>query len=467
VERETAAPVGEAPNDRHLYRPHPAVQLPGPVPVAAVNPLVAADAVLSAAHTVRVRGQQRASSQAFANSTWSRTDSRVDTGLGVKSDWCGYEDVRKPVRGYLLAGGRTRAWESVMRIGLIAPPWVPVPPQRYGGIEAVVDRLARGLVAAGHEVLLAAPRNSTCPVPQIEGSEEAEEGAPVCSDVNTELRHVLLSYAAMSEVDVIHDHTVVGPLLRRWDRSAPVVTTLHGPLDPKMAPIYRAFRDVSVIAISHHQASTASGVPITRVIHHGLDLVEVPVGEGDGGYATFLGRMSPEKGPREAALIARTAGVPLRMAAKIREPAEREYFESEVRPLLSSDIEYLGELGVDDKFKLLGESFALLNPIQWSEPFGLVMIEALATGTPVVATPRGSAPEIVDHGVTGYLCKDRQSMTKALLDAAQLDRNACRAAACQRFDSRVMVNNHLELYDELVCADSPVVGGRNQVSDMS
>jgi glycosyltransferase involved in cell wall biosynthesis len=138
-----------------------------------------------------------------------------------------------------------------------------------------------------------------------------------------------------------------------------------------------------------------------------------------------------------------------------------------VRPLLSSDIEYLGELGVDDKLKLLGESFALLNPIQWSEPFGLVMIEALATGTPVVATPRGSAPEIVDHGVTGYLCKDRQSMTKALLDATQLDRRACRAAACQRFDSRVMVNNHLELYKELVCAGSPVVGGRNQVSDMS
>jgi glycosyltransferase involved in cell wall biosynthesis len=313
-------------------------------------------------------------------------------------------------------------------------------------------------------VLLAAPGNSTCPVPQVAGAEKAEEGAPVCSDVNTELRHVLLSYAAMSEVDVIHDHTVVGPLLHRCERSAPVVTTLHGPLDRKMAPIYRAFQDVTVIAISKDQASTALDVPVSRVIHHGIDVADVPEGHGDGGYASFLGRMSPEKGPREAALIARAAGVPLRMAAKIREPAEREYFESEVKPLLSSEIEYLGELGTDDKLKLVGESFALLNPIQWSEPFGLVMIEALATGTPVVATPRGAAPEIVDHGVTGYLRKDRQALAKALLDAAQLDRDACRAAACQRFDSEVMVRNHIELYTDVLCGGSAVVASSRKIA---
>jgi glycosyltransferase involved in cell wall biosynthesis len=350
-----------------------------------------------------------------------------------------------------------------MRIGLIAPPWVPVPPQRYGGIEAVIDRLARGLMAAGHEVLLAAPGNSTCPVPQVSGAEPAEEGAPVCSDVNTELRHVLLSYAAMSEVDVIHDHTAVGPLLHRCD-STPVVTTLHGPLDPKLAPIYRAFQDVTVIAISKDQASTALGVPVTRVIHHGIDVADVPEGHGDGGYASFLGRMSPEKGPREAVLIARAAGVPLRMAAKLREPAEHEYFENAVKPLLSSEIEYLGELGTDDKLKLVGDSFALLNPIQWPEPFGLVMIEALATGTPVVATPRGAAPEIVDHGVTGYLRKDRQALAKALLDAAQLDRDACRAAACQRFDSEVMVRNHIELYTDVLCGGSPVAGSSRKTA---
>ena len=344
-----------------------------------------------------------------------------------------------------------------MRIGLIAPPWAPVPPTRYGGIEAIIDRLARGLVRAGHEVLLAAPGNSTCPVPHVPGAEDALEGAPVCSDVNTELRHVLMSYAAMADVDVIHDHTTAGPLLHRWDGSAPVVTTFHGPFDPKMAPIYRGYRGVSTIAISHHQASTAMGVKVTRIIHHGIDVADVPEGKGDGGYASFLGRMSPEKGPREAALIARAAGVPLKIAAKLREPAERQYFEAKVKPLLSSDIEYLGELGEHDKLALLGGSFALVNPIQWSEPVGLVMIEALATGTPVVATPRGSAPEIIDDGVTGYLRKDPERLAKALLDAADLDRAECRAVACQRFDSDAMVSNHVQLYADLLCSVTPSV----------
>jgi len=344
-----------------------------------------------------------------------------------------------------------------MRIGLIAPPWVPVPPTRYGGIEAVIDRLARGLVRAGHEVLLAAPSNSTCPVPQVPGAEEAMEDAPMCSDVNTELRNVLTSYAAMTDVDVIHDHTTVGPLLHCGNRSTPVVTTFHGPFDPKMAPIYRAYRDVSMIAISRHQASTAIGVSVTRVIHHGIDVADVPEGKGYGEYASFLGRMSPEKGPREAILVARAAGVPLRMAAKLREPAEREYFEAQVKPLLCSDIEYLGELGGHDKLALLGESFALVNPMQWSEPFGLVMIEALATGTPVVATPMGSAPEIIEDGVTGYLRKDIEGLAKALLAAAELDRSRCRAVACQRFDSDTMVGKHVELYADLLCAATPSV----------
>jgi glycosyltransferase involved in cell wall biosynthesis len=167
--------------------------------------------------------------------------------------------------------------------------------------------------------------------------------------------------------------------------------------------------------------------------------------------------MSPEKGPREAVLVARAAGVPLMMAAKLREPAERAYFEAEVKPLLCSDIEYLGELGERDKLALLGGSFALINPMQWSEPFGLVMIEALATGTPVVATPRGSAPEIIDDGVTGYLRKDSEGLAKALLDAADLDRARCRAVACQRFDSDAMVGNHVRLYADLLCLGTPSV----------
>jgi glycosyltransferase involved in cell wall biosynthesis len=337
-----------------------------------------------------------------------------------------------------------------MRIGLIAPPWVPVPPPAYGGTEAVVDRLARGLIREGHDVLLAAAADSTCPVPRVPGTAEAGELSPVCPDTVTELRHVVVSYAAMGKVDVIHDHTVAGPLYRHAPRSTPVVVTNHGPFDANSTPVFRAMRDVGVVAISRSQASTARGVPIAAVIHHGIDVDAVPVGRGDGGYASFLGRMCPDKGPREAALIARAAGVPLRMAAKLREPAERDYFEAEVEPLLCSDVEYVGELRDGEKFELLGGSFALLNPLQWAEPFGLVMIEALAAGTPVVATPAGSAPEIVDDGVTGHLRRGRPALAAALLEAAGLDRAACRAAAAERFHTDRMVRDHVRLYERLL-----------------
>ena len=340
-----------------------------------------------------------------------------------------------------------------MRIGLIAPPWIPVPPAAYGGTESVIDRLARGLLRAGHDVLLAAAANSTCPVRQVPGTDEAADGAPANGGAVLELRHVVTSYAAMADVDVVHDHTMCGPVYRHRSEGAPVVTTNHGPFDDTLNPIYRALRDVPVIAISHSQASTADGVRIAAVIHHGIDVAAVPEGRGRGGFAAFLGRMSPDKGPREAASIARAAGVPLKMAAKLREPAERDYFDAEVKPLLCSDIEYVGELGEQDKLELVGDSFALLNPIQWPEPFGLVMIEALAAGTPVVSTPAGSAPEIVDDGVTGYLRKGCAGLAEALLAAADLDRAACRAAAESRFATERMVREHAQLYTDLIGSD--------------
>jgi glycosyltransferase involved in cell wall biosynthesis len=342
-----------------------------------------------------------------------------------------------------------------MRIGLIAPPGVPVPPPAYGGTESVIDRLSRGLVRAGHEVLLAAAANSTCPVPQLSDSDAAGERTPVCVDTMSEMRHIVRSYAAMSEMDLVHDHTVIGPLYGQASFRGPVVTTAHGPFDATLGPMYRAMRGAAVVAISFHQATTAVGVPLAGVIHHGLDVGSVPEGRGDGGYASFLGRMSPEKGPREAALVARAAGVPLRMAAKLREPAERDYFEAKVKPLLCSDVEFLGELGYADKLELLRGSFALVNPMRWAEPFGLVMIEALATGTPVVATPVGSAPELVDDGVTGYLRTGVAGMAAALLDSSQLDRATCRAVAARRFSSERMVAEHIRLYEELLSCPVP------------
>jgi glycosyltransferase involved in cell wall biosynthesis len=252
-------------------------------------------------------------------------------------------------------------------------------------------------------------------------------------------------------MDVIHDHTLAGPLYRHRPPAVPVVTTIHGPLTSHLEEIYRAAgRDTAVVAISRDQISRSPGLPVAAVIPHGVDLSAVPVGRGRGGYALFLGRMTPDKGIAEAIVIARAAGVPLRIAAKMREPAELRYFHDVIEPILGPDEEFLGEVGGRQKYELLGNAVALLNPIQWPEPFGLVMIEALATGTPVVATPLGAAPEIVEPGVTGYLADTPAQLAAMLGRAAALDRRAVRASAERRFSAERMVEDHLSLYTKLV-----------------
>lgn len=342
-----------------------------------------------------------------------------------------------------------------MRVGIVAPPWLPVPPGTYGGIELIVDQLARGLTEAGQEVVLFTTGDSTCPVERrwvYERSLPSQMGASA-----PEIRHVAHAYRALAGCDVIHDHTVVGPLYAAHHADVPVVATNHGPFTPELADVYAAAADrVGVIAISHAQARTApEGVRLAGVIHHGLDMDAFPVGDGDGGYAVFLGRMAPEKGARRAALIAREAGWRLVIAAKMREPAERRYFEEEVRPLLGDGVEMAGEVGWDRKLALLGGAAALINPIRWPEPFGLVMAEALACGTPVLAFAEGAATEIVDHGVTGFLCADEADMVACLGRLGALDRATCRATAKERFSSERMVAEHIAVYDRLVSGACP------------
>jgi len=336
-----------------------------------------------------------------------------------------------------------------LRIGMIAPPWAPVPPSGYGGTEAVVDRLARGLTQLGHEVLLFTTGDSTCPVDRrwvLHRSEPSRVGNAL-----TEIRHVVHAYDVMRDMDVVHDNTVVGPLYARRFATLPVVTTNHGPFDDEFTALYRFSDDrVAVVAISEHQASTAAGVRVDAVIHHGVDPEAFPVGDGNGDYFVFLGRMAPEKGPREAALAARRAGVRLLMAAKRREHSEHAYFEANVRPLLGNGVEYLGEVCHDDKVRLLAGARGLLNPIQWPEPFGLVMIESLAVGTPVLAFPFGAAPEIVRHGVTGFLCTDVDAMAARILDVEGLDRRQCRDAVERHFSTDRMCRAYDSLFEEIV-----------------
>lgn len=339
-----------------------------------------------------------------------------------------------------------------MRIAIIAPPWVPVPPPAYGGTEAVLDNLARGLQAAGHDVLLFATGDSTCAVPRRWARERA--AGTVATGAATELHHVINAYDAIREwgADVVHDHTLVGPVYaQRFD--VPVVTTNHGPFDGELGDLYRAISDgVAVVAVSQHHRRSAGGVRVAAVIHHGLDVDAFPLGAGNGGYALFLGRMSPDKGVDVAARVARRAGVPLRIAAKMHEPAEHEYFHDVVAPLLGAEVDYVGEVGGRDKLDLLAGACCLLNPIAWPEPFGLVMVEALASGTPVIATPCGSVPEIVTDGVTGFIAGGEAALADALARVGELDRGSCRTHASDRFSTERMVTEHLELYGRVAPA---------------
>jgi len=336
-----------------------------------------------------------------------------------------------------------------MRIGLVAPPWAPVPPHLYGGIELVVDRLAQGLAAAGHDVVLFATGDSTCPVPKRWLLDESE-GVRIGFSV-PEVRHVLAAYESLRDVDLVHDHSLLGPIISDHYTELPVVTTIHGELNGELRDIYeRVAPKVSVVAVSHAQRKPAPELRVARVIHHGIDANDFPVGDGSGGYLLFLGRLSPDKGAGRAIDVARKADVPLLLAGKMREPWERDYFEARVAPFLSEQIQYLGEVGHERKLELLAGARALVFPIRWNEPFGLVMLEALACGTPVLAFPEGAAPEVVDHGRTGFLCQDEAEMAEAVAKLDGLDRVACRAAVEGYFSTARMVNEHVELYQDLL-----------------
>lgn len=340
-----------------------------------------------------------------------------------------------------------------LRIGLVSPPWVAVPPPGYGGTEFVVDNLARGLAAAGHDVVLFATGDSSCPVPLRWAFPEA---LGTTEGLLPEMEQVQAAYDSLHDVDLIHDHTVLGPV---WALASgvniPLATTAHGAFVPALARMYRMVGDrVAVVAISEHHRSTIPDVAVARVIHHGVEPQSFPFGDGSGGYALFLGRMSPDKAPQLAIAAARAAGLPIRLAAKMWHPDERSFFAEQVEPLLGPDAVYVGEVGGQAKLELLAGAVALVNPIQWPEPFGLAMIEALACGTPVVTYPQGAASEIVEPGVTGFLATDEADFAAKLALVDGISRAACRDAVATRFSVERMVAEHVALYRELIAGRS-------------
>jgi glycosyltransferase involved in cell wall biosynthesis len=309
----------------------------------------------------------------------------------------------------------------------------------------VLHGLIKGLVDGGHDVAFGGHPDSDLPVTMLESADPKQFGP--MGDTPTELAHVMLTVEAATawRPEVLHVHTPIAPLLRRND--VPTVITNHGPFDGMTTPIFeRLARTCSVVAISGSHAASAPSVPVAAVVHHGLDVNEWPVGDGRGGYLLFLGRMHPDKGPHRAIAMAREAGIPIVLAAKAREQLELDFFEQHVRPMLHDDAHFVGEADADTKRRLLAGARALLNPISWPEPFGMVMVEALACGTPVITSPIGAAPEIVEDGVTGFLCSTPRATGTAIESVDRLDRAQCRESVVRRFSVERMVNGYLDAY---------------------
>jgi glycosyltransferase involved in cell wall biosynthesis len=344
-----------------------------------------------------------------------------------------------------------------MRIAQIAPLYEAVPPRLYGGTERVVSWLTEELVALGHDVTLFASgdsRTSATLAPmwpcalRLDGSVR-EPGALHM----TMLEHV---YQRSHEFDLLHFHLDYFPFSLFTRQSTPFVTTLHGRLDlPELQPVFKTFSSLPLISISDSQRRPAPNARWVRTIHHGMPENLLTPTPAEPGYLAFLGRISPEKRVDRAIRIAMRAGLPLKIAAKV-DAADLDYFDEQIRPLLAHDnIEFIGEIGDVQKPEFLSGAMALIVPIDWPEPFGIVMIEAMACGTPVIAFNRGSVPEVIEDGVTGFIVEDETSAVGAVRRLPQLSRLQVRRRFEERYTSRRMANDYIEVYDELIRAATP------------
>jgi glycosyltransferase involved in cell wall biosynthesis len=338
-----------------------------------------------------------------------------------------------------------------MKIAQVAPLIESVPPKAYGGTERVVSYLTEALVALGHDVTLYASGDSATRarlVPVVPRSLRLDPQHPDWIPWHTVMVDQVMESAG--HFDAIHFHIdhLHFPLVRRC--KTPCITTLHGRQDlPDLAAFYTHFCEQPVVSISDSQREPLPTANWVATVHHGLprDLYRfVPEPED---YFVFVGRMSPEKRVDRAVGIAAACGVPLRIAAKV-DTADREYFETQVRPLLAHPlVNFVGEIEEKDKNAFIGKARALLFPIDWPEPFGLVMIEALACGTPVIAYPGGSVPEILEHGVTGFIVNDQPRAIAAARNIGRIERRRCREVFEQRFTDTVMAGHYLDVYRKL------------------
>lgn len=339
-----------------------------------------------------------------------------------------------------------------MRIAQVAPLYESVPPRLYGGTERVVSQLTEELVRQGHEVTLFATGDSRTTARLI-----AQCSSGLRLDQSA-VDHLALHMAMVEEVcanrsqfDIVHFHIDYLHFSCSSRERLPNLTTLHGRLDiPELPSIYRFFPEMPVVSVSDAQRSPLPWLNWRGTVHHGLACGSPPPRSRQGNYLAFLGRISPEKGPVEAIEIARRSGMKLKIAAKV-DRVDREYFESTVRPLLSQKhVEFIGEIGEGEREEFLTGASALLFPVNWPEPFGLVMIESMSCGTPVIAFAHGSVPEVIDDGVTGFVVRDVDSAVQAIAKLPTIDRYRCYERFRRRFSAKRMADDYLEIYRRLI-----------------
>lgn len=339
-----------------------------------------------------------------------------------------------------------------MRIAQVSPLIESVPPRLYGGTERVVHHLTEALVADGHEVTLFASGDSMTSAELVAVVPEALRlSSPGCNPTAAHVLMVERVQQLVEEFDVVHWHIdhLHFPLTRRWPLAS--LTTMHGRLDlPELVALFREFDTEPLASISDAQRAPLPWVNWIGTVHHGLPLDLYRLERNPSDYLVFLGRISRDKRPDRAIEIARRTGMKLKIAAKV-DPADRAYFEQEIVPLLerSPHAEFLGEVGDAEKGALLGGARALLFPIDWPEPFGLVMIEAMACGTPVIAFSGGSVREIVAEGVTGFVVENLEQATRAVERLDRISRAACRSEFEQRFSAQRMARDYVAIYEVL------------------
>jgi glycosyltransferase involved in cell wall biosynthesis len=336
-----------------------------------------------------------------------------------------------------------------VRIAILSPAWFPVPPPGYGGIERIVSLLADGLVDAGHEVTLFASGDSHTKAELSYVYPQAP--SELIGTALPDLSHALACYARAGEFDVVNDHS--GPVAAALGGAVetPVVHTVHGPLDAEDGEVYeriaRVVPGVGLISVSLNQRRPKPHLPWIANCPNAVDLSLYPAKPHQGDYLLFLGRMSADKGCHRAIAVAMELGMPLKIAGKSRERRERQYFADFVEPHLGHHgIEYLGEVSHGHKVELLQDARATLFPIEWEEPFGLVMIESMACGTPVIATRHGAVPEVIEHGRGGIVVDHFREMPGALEQADALDPMECRRYVEERFAPERMVADYVDAY---------------------